>query len=147
MASLESAVFVSVLIALILIFVDFLILPSVAFSVLLIVVLAGFIASAMAGSEGNSYRVGGIAGGVLAVLFFLINFFTAPTLSYDLYSLGVDFLQASQGLIYLILGFVVSLAIFMFLGAFGGYIAEVLFGPKDSESEKNKENQRNSKPV
>ncbi len=136
MASLESSVFISVFIALILLFVDFLILPSVAISVLFIVVFTGFIASAMAGSEKNSYRVGGIAGGVLSVMFFLVSFFTAPTLTFNLYGLGINLVLISEGFIYLILSFVLSLGIFMLLGAFGGLIAQELFGPKDSKSAK-----------
>jgi hypothetical protein len=143
MASLETSVFISVLLALILIFLDILILPTIAVNILFIIVFSGFIASAMAGSERNSYRVGGIAGGVLSVIFFLISFFTAPTLSYNLYALGMDFTMISQGLLYLVLGFVFSLAVFMFLGALGGLIAQELFGPKDSDSG----NQRNSKTV
>jgi len=141
MASLESSVIISVFIALTLIFVDFLILPTVAFSVLLIVVFTGFIASAMAGSENNSYRVGGIAGGVLAVLFFFVTLFTGPELSFSLYGLGISFTLMSEGLIYLILSFILSLAIFMFLGAFGGLIAQELFKPKEDKPENH-----NSKP-
>ncbi len=135
MASLETSVFVSVFIALILLFLDLLILPTVLVSVLLIVVFTGFIASAMAGSEKNSYRVGGIAGGVLAVLFFLVTFFTPPTLSFNLYALDFSVLLLGQGFIYLIVGFVVSLAIFMFLGAFGGLIAQELFGPEEESND------------
>lgn len=142
MASLESSVFVSVLLALVLLFVDYLVLPAVTFSILLIVVFMGFIASAMAGSENNSYRVGGIAGGVLAVMFFLINFITAPTLTYDLYGLDFNMLLMTEGLVLLIFGFVLSLMIFMFLGAFGGLIAEELFGSDEKELGK----QGNSKP-
>ncbi len=135
MASKETAVIISVFLALILIFVDFLILPSVAVSILLIVLFTGFIASAMAGSEKNSYKVGGFAGAVLAVMLFLVSFFTGPTLSFNIYSLGLDLSLISQGLIYLIFSFVLSLAIYMFLGAFGGMIAQELFGPKESEPE------------
>ncbi len=138
MASLETSVFISVFIALVLLFVDFLILPTLAVSVLFIVVFTGFIASAMADSEKNSFRVGGIAGGVLAVMFFLVKLFTPPTLTFDLYGLDFNVLLMFEGFIYLILGFVLSLAIFMLLGAFGGLIAQELFGPKESD---------NSKPV
>ncbi|OPY24165.1 MAG: hypothetical protein A4E26_00463 [Methanobacterium sp. PtaU1.Bin097] len=143
MASLETSVFVSVLIALILIFVDYLILPTLLVTVLPIVVFTGFIASAMAGSEGNNYRVGGIAGGVLAVLFFLVKFFTPPTLTFNLYGLDFNVFLMFEGFIYLILGFVISLAIFMLLGAFGGMIAQELFGPDEKERDK----QGNSKPL
>lgn len=136
MAGRESSVFISVFLALILLFVDFIILPSVAISVLFIVVFTGFIASAMAGSENNSYRVGGIAGGVLSVLFFIVTFFTAPTLSFNLYGLGFSLVLLSEGFIYLILSFILSLAIFMLLGAFGGLVAQELFGSKDKETGK-----------
>ena len=141
MASLETSVFISVFLALALIFLDFLILPFVIFGVLLIVVFTGFIASAMAGSENYNYRVGGIAGGVLAVLFFLVKFFTGPELSFDLYGLDLNFALMSEGFIYLILSFIVSLAIFMFLGAFGGLIAQELLSSKEDEGE------HNSKPT
>jgi hypothetical protein len=137
MASLESAVFISVLVALTLIFVDFLILPTVLFGVLLIVVFTGFIASALAGSENNSYRVGGIAGGVLALLFFLVKFFTGPELSFNLYGLDLNFVLLSEGFVYLILSFIISLAIFMFLGAFGGLIAQELFSSKEDKPKNN----------
>lgn len=133
MASMETAVSISVFIALVVLFIDFFVTPTILVGVLAIIVITGFIASAMAGSEKNSYRVGGIAGGVLAVLFFLVNFFTAPQLSFNLYSLNFDPGLIFQGMIYLILGFVLSLAIFMLLGAFGGLIAEELFGSKDSK--------------
>lgn len=138
MASLEISVFISVFLALALLFVNILILPTVIVGVLLIVVFTGFIASAMAGSENYSFRVGGIAGGVLAIMFFLVKLFTPPELTFDLYGLGFDPILMFQGFIYLILGFVVSLAIFMFLGAFGGLIAQELFATKDPD---------NSKPV
>ena len=137
MASLESSVFISVFLALALIFVDYLILPTVTFTVLVILVFTGFIASAMAGSENNSYRVGGIAGGVLAVLFFLVKFFTGPELSFNLYGLNLNFALMSEGFIYLILSFIISLAIFMFLGAFGGLIAQELFSSKEDEGKNN----------
>lgn len=133
MASMETSVFISVLIALSLLFVDLLILPTITVSILFIIVFTGFLASAMAGSEKNSYRVGGFAGGVLAVMFFLVSFFTGPALTYNLYGLGIDLFLISEGLLYLILSFVLSIAIFMFLGAFGGLIAQELFGPKDSK--------------
>ena len=141
MASLESSVFVSVFIGLILIFANFFILPTVMIGVLPILVFAGFLASAMASSENYSYRVGGIAGGVLAMLFFLVGFITGPQLSYDFYGLGIDFTLMSQGFIYLLLSFIVSLAIFMFLGAFGGMIAQELLGSGKDEPEEG-----NSKP-
>ena len=112
MASKETAVIISVFLALILIFVDFLILPSVAVSILLIVLFTGFIASAMAGSEKNSYKVGGFAGAVLAVMLFLVSFFTGPTLSFNIYSLGLDLSLISQGLIYLIFSFVWNCILF-----------------------------------
>lgn len=143
MASFETSVFISVLLALILIFVDYLLLPTLLVSVLPIVVFAGFIASAMAGSEKNSYRVGGTTGGVLAVLFFLVKFFTPPALTFNLYSLGFDVFLMFEGLVYLILGFVVSLAVFMLLGAFGGLIAQELFRPEEPKSGK----KDNSKPL
>ncbi|MGV8144014.1 MAG: hypothetical protein ACP5OJ_05295 [Methanothermobacter sp.] len=142
MASLESSVFVSVFLALILLFANFFILSNVPISIYLIVVFIGFVASAMAGSENNSYRVGGIAGSVLAVMFFIINFVTAPTLTFDLYGLNYDALLMTEGFVLLMLSFVLSLAIFMLLGAFGGLIAEQLFGSDDESSGK----QENSKP-
>lgn len=142
MASLESAVFISVFLALIILFADIIILPTFAIGILFIIVFTGFIASAMAGKENYSYRVGGIAGGVLAVMFFMVNFITSPTLSFDLYGLNFSVLLMTEGLIYLILGFIFSLAIFMFLGAFGGLIAEMLFG----SDEKNSGKHGNSKP-
>ena len=113
---------------------DFLILPNIPISIIFIVVFIGFIASAMAGSENNSYRVGGIAGGVLAVMFFLVNFITSPTLTFNLYGLNFSMLLMTEGFFLLILGFVFSLAVFMLLGAFGGLIAEVLFGTEEEES-------------
>jgi len=105
------------------------------------VVFAGFIASAMAGSEKHSYRVGGATGGVLAVLFFLVIFFTPPSLTFNLYSLGFDFFLMFEGFIFLIVGFVISLAIFMLLGAFGGLIAQELFAPEEPNSEEKDESQ------
>lgn len=134
MASFESSVFISTLLALFLMFVDFLILPTLLVSVLPIVVFAGFIASALASSEKHSYRVGGATGGVLAVLFFLVIFFTPPSLTFNLYSLGFDLFLMFEGFIFLIVGFVISLAIFMLLGAFGGLIAQELFAPEEPAS-------------
>lgn len=132
--SMEVSIFISVIIALV--------LPFIGVSVLFTIVLIGFIASALAGSEGNSFKVGGIAGGVLSVLYFLIKFFTPPTLAYgDPSNLFMpDIFMASQGFVYLALGFVFSLAMFMVLGAFGGLIAEEIFGPKKSEPKRGNAN-------
>lgn len=138
MASLVTSVVVSVFLALVLIFVDYLILPFNLVTVLPIVVFIGFLASAMAGSENYSFRVGGMAGGVLAVLFFLVEFFTAPALDFDLYGLNFNVLLMGEGLIYLILGFVLSLGIFMVLGAFGGLIAQELFSRDEADEDKSK---------
>ncbi|HTX61137.1 MAG TPA: hypothetical protein VMC48_02405 [Methanobacterium sp.] len=135
MASLESSVFISVFVALLLLFVDLLVLPNMIITALPIIVFSGFIASAMASSENNSFRVGGITGGVIAVIFFLVEFFTAPTLTFDLYGLNFNMALLTEGFIYLILSFILSLAIFMLLGAFGGLIAQELFSTEE-ESDK-----------
>ena len=68
---------------------------------------------------------------------FIVSFFTAPTLSFNLYGLGFSLILLSEGFIYLILSFILSLAIFMLLGAFGGLVAQELFGSEDSKSEEN----------
>lgn len=141
MASLETSVFTSVLLAFVVLVVDVLFLPTIAISNLLLIVFVGFLASAMASKENNSYRVGGIAGGVLAVLFFLVKFLTPPSLDFDLYGLDFSILLMSEGLIYLIVGFIVSIAIFMLLAGFGGLIAQELFAPEDSEKENSNRNE------
>lgn len=135
MASLETSVIISAFIGLILIFTNFFIFPTILIGVLPVLVFTGFIASAMASRENYSYRAGGIAGGVLAILFFLVGFFTGPELSYNFYGLGIDFTLMAQGFVYLLLGFVVSLAIFMLLGAFGGLISQELLSSKEDEPE------------
>lgn len=123
---LQSSLFISTLLAIILFI----------FGVngILMVVFIGFVAVSLIKPEERSYKVGASAGIVLGVLIFLITFFTPPQIPYDLAGpLDMGFTMTFEGILSLILGFLFSIVMFVFLGSIGGFIAQELFKPKKRE--------------
>jgi hypothetical protein len=104
----------------------------------------GFIATYLTVESQRSYKVGGIAGGILGILLFIFSFFTPPQLPYDLpnvldFGLGL----AIGGIFTLILGFIVSIIVCYALGSLGGYIAMKILKKETKEKKyKNPPNKR-----
>jgi hypothetical protein len=118
--SVEFAIATSMILGLFLAFFNF----GGVFSLALV----GFVAVYLTRDEEADYKVGALAGGLLCFLYFVICLFTPPVLPYQLPSplvLGVGY--AFDGLFTLILGLVVGLLIYGFMGGIGGYFASKLF--------------------
>jgi hypothetical protein len=125
--SVEISIIISIVVGLIISNI-----PIVGIRGMFSVIIVGFIASYYTVPEKTSYKVGALAGVVMAVILLVISFLSPPDLPYTLpsaTSLGVA-VMASQFFI-LILGIVMSVLIFGFLGAIGGYLATLFFNPPE----------------
>ncbi|MCE7698644.1 MAG: hypothetical protein K8E24_007345 [Methanobacterium paludis] len=120
--SIESAVTISIVVGLILNFINL--------GGMFAIVVIGFIATYLTVPEKSSYKIGCIAAFSFGILKFLYGFLTPPTLPYDLsiYSAGLGL--AASGFITLIFGFIVFALIYIILGAIGGLIVDFLFSKK-----------------
>lgn len=83
-------------------------------------IIIGFIATYLTIENQRSYKVGGIAGGVLGIMLFIFSFFTPPDLPYNLdFSAGF----ALGGILTLGIGFILSMLICYIFGSLGGLLA------------------------
>ncbi|HMK54269.1 MAG TPA: hypothetical protein VK444_05750 [Methanobacteriaceae archaeon] len=127
--SLETSIVISIIVGLI--------IPYIGIRGPFSVIIVGFVACYLTVPEKTSYKVGAMAGGALAFLLFLYSFITTPPLPYTLPSpivLGVG--VAADGFITLVLGLIISLAIYGAMGAIGGYLAVKFFNPQERSVEK-----------
>jgi hypothetical protein len=134
--SMRTAVLISIIIGVI--------LPYIGIGGIFNLIIMGFIATYLTAPEESSYKVGGIATGILGILLSLLSFFTPPELPYELPSpLTLGLGVALSGIIYLIVGIILSVAIFVAMGLIGGFIADKLFGKKEVQPKRvSKENRR-----
>ncbi len=108
-------------------------------------VIMGFIATYLTVENQRSYKVGGIAGGVLGIILFVFSFFTPPELPYNLPNvLDFGISLAVGGLFTLILGFIVSIIVCYALGSLGGYIAMKML---KNETKPKKYDTYNNRPI
>lgn len=107
-------------------------------------IIMGFIATYLTVESQRSYKVGGIAGGILGLLLFVFSFFTPPQLPYELpNALDFGISLAIGGIFTLFLGFIVSIIVCYALGSLGGYIAMKLLKKETKEKRyKNPPNER-----
>jgi Na+-transporting methylmalonyl-CoA/oxaloacetate decarboxylase gamma subunit len=94
-------------------------------------ILVGFVATYLTTPEYADYKVGALSAALLSFIYFIYNFFAPPQLPYQLPSplvLGLGY--AIEGIFTLMVGLILSLLIYGFMGAIGGYIAQKLFKPE-----------------
>ncbi|MDI6725217.1 MAG: hypothetical protein QMD61_11285 [Methanobacterium sp.] len=97
-------------------------------------IIIGFIATYLTIENHRSYKVGGIAGGVLGIMLFIFSFFTPPNLPY---SLGFNTGFAFSGIVTLGFGFIFSLLVCYVFGSLGGLIAIKMLKKKTKSRPKN----------
>ncbi|MDI9435718.1 MAG: hypothetical protein QM396_06900 [Euryarchaeota archaeon] len=141
----ELAVFCSIILGLILAFLNF--------GGIFALVLVGFVATYLTNDEDANYKVGTMAAAALYLIYFVISIFTTPNIPYQLPSpLVIGLGYAIEGLFTLILGFFLGLMIYGLMGAIGGYLADKFFKlqdkPKRPKSRKRREKivKRKTKP-
>jgi hypothetical protein len=120
----ELAILISIIVGLILAFLNI--------GGIFALAIVGFLAVFLTNEEDASYKVGAMAAAALCFIYFIVCFFTAPQLPYQLPSplvIGVGY--GIDGLFTLILGLIVGLIIYGVMGAIGGYFADKLFKPQD----------------
>ncbi|NYB52350.1 MAG: hypothetical protein HVN35_07335 [Methanobacteriaceae archaeon] len=122
--NLELAILTSIILGFILAFLNIGGIFSLA--------IVGFVAVYLTNDEEASYKVGSMAAGALCLIYFFICLFTPPDLPYQLPNpvvIGISY--GIEGLFTLILGLIVGLCIYGFMGAIGGYFADKIFKPQD----------------
>jgi uncharacterized sodium:solute symporter family permease YidK len=125
--SLETSIIISIVAGLIISNI-----PIVGIRGMFSIIIVGFIASYFTVPEKTSYKVGAVAGVIMAVILLVISFLNPPDLPYTLpsaTSLGVA--AMANEFFVLILGIIMSLVIYGFLGALGGYLATEFFNPPE----------------
>ena len=127
-----AAVLISILIGLI-------ILPFLGIKGLFAMVVIGFIANYITIDSQRSYKIGAAAGFIIGIIVFIYGFFVSPVLP-DIPDIsGFKMLQLKlNGLLTLLLGFIVLIAVCTGFGAIGGAIVQKLF-KKKPENRKPKE--------
>jgi hypothetical protein len=106
-------------------------------SIIFSLIILGFIATYLTVSSQRSYKVGGIAGGILGIMIFIFGFFASPQLPNlpDLSGFQMIGL-ALGGLFTLILGFILSVLICVLFGSIGGIIAQKILKKPVEKSRK-----------
>lgn len=125
--SVETSIIISIVVGLIISNI-----PIVGIRGMFSVIIVGFLASYLTVPEKTSYKVGATAGVIMAVILLVISFIFPPDLPYTLpsaTSLGVA-VMADEFFV-LILGVIMSVLIYGFLGALGGYLATQFFNPPE----------------
>ena len=124
-----AAILISIIIGII-------ILPFLGIKGLFSIVIIGFIANYLTVHSQRSYKVGGVAGGIIGFIVFIYGFFVSPTLpdlphisSHKMISLELG------GSFTLILGFVILVVTCTAFGVIGGAIVQKVF-KKKSETKK-----------
>ncbi len=123
-----------------------LILPILGISGIFSLIIIGFIANYLTISNQRTYKVGGIAGGILGFLIFIYGFFVSPQLP-DLPSLsGFQMISLELGgLFTLFLGFIILIAVSAGFGCIGGWIADKVLKKRSKMPEKHVKKNKNHK--
>jgi Family of unknown function (DUF5518) len=111
-------------------------------------ILVGFVATYLTKPEIADYKVGALTAALLSFIYFVFNFLVPPQLPYQLPSplvLGLSY--AIEGIFNLLLGLILSLLIYGFMGAIGGYIAEKFFKPEKKPKPPKKPKKKKLKPL
>lgn len=110
-------------------FLGVILLSILNISDIIALIVTGFVATYLTAPEEKSYKVGGVAAGMLGVLIFLEGFFTPPAVPYSLPSLlDIDMIMLILGgIVTLVFGFIISGVVSVIMGSIGGLIAEKVF--------------------
>jgi hypothetical protein len=121
--SIEAAIIISIVV--------YLILAFIGIKGIIQIVIMGFVATYLTEPEKTSYKIGAIAAGILGTLFAFYSFFTGPDLPYQLpNALQLGLGVAADSFFTIIMGIIISIGIYVALGAIGGYIAEIFISDK-----------------
>ncbi|MBI5680793.1 MAG: hypothetical protein HZC47_07875 [Methanobacterium sp.] len=135
--SANSAIIINVILGYILLYILGI---SGAYSVIIV----GFLATYLTVSTERSYKVGGVAGGILGFMVFIFGFFM-PSLPYTLNSLSSSQTISLQlnGIFNLMLAFILFMIICVLFGLIGGKIAQKILKKEPKKSNKTKYHTRN----
>lgn len=133
--SIEVAIIISIVI--------YLILAFIGIKGIIQIIIMGFVATYLTEPEKSSYRIGAVAAGIIGTLFAFYSFFTGPDLPYQLpnplqLGLGV----AADSFFTIIMALIISIGIYVVLGAIGGYIAEIFISDKKPKKQAPKKRRR-----
>ena len=133
--SIEAAIIISIVV--------YLILAFIGIKGIIQIIIMGFVATYLTEPEKSSYRIGAVAAGIIGTLFAFYSFFTGPDLPYQLpnplqLGLGV----AADSFFTIIMALIISIGIYVVLGAIGGYIAEIFISDKKPKKQAPKKHRR-----
>lgn len=133
--SIEVAIIISIVI--------YLILAFIGIKGIIQIIIMGFVATYLTEPEKSSYRIGAVAAGIIGTLFAFYSFFTGPDLPYQLpnplqLGLGV----VADSFFTTIMALIISIGIYVVLGAIGGYIAEIFISDKKPKKQAPKKRRR-----
>lgn len=127
--SIEFAIIISIVV--------YLILAFVGIKGIIQIIIMGFVATYLTEPEKSSYKIGAVAAGILGTLFAFYSFFTGPDLPYQLpNSLQLGLGVAADSFFTIIMALIISIGIYVALGAIGGYIAEIFISDKKPKKPK-----------
>ena len=122
------------------------ILPILGINGIFSLVIIGFIANYLTVRNQRSYKVGGIAGGILGVLIFIYGFFVSPQMPNLPGISGFDMISlALSDLFTLILGFILLILVSIAFGSIGGIIAQKILKKRREISKNDKRKPKNQK--
>lgn len=133
--SIEATVIISIIV--------YVILGFIGIKGIIQIIITGFMATYLTAPEKASYKIGAIATGILGTLFAFYSFFTGPDLPYQLpnplqLGLGV----VADSFFTIIMALIISIGIYVVLGAIGGYIAELFILDKKPKKQAPKKHRR-----
>lgn len=136
--SREAAIIISIIMGII-------ILPILGISGIFSIIIIGFVANYLTVRNQRSYKVGGIAGGILGLMIFIYGF-VSPQIP-DLPNIsGFEMIGLTLGgLFTLLLGFILLIGVSVAFGSLGGLIAEKILKKRSKISERDKRKTRSPK--
>lgn len=133
--SIEAAIIISIVV--------YLILALIGIRGIIQIIIMGFVATYLTEPEKSSYKIGAVAAGILGTLFAFYSFFTGPDLPYQLpNSLQLGLGVAADSFFTIIMALIISIGIYVALGAIGGYIAEIFISDKKPKKQAPKKHRR-----
>ncbi len=124
------------------------ILPILGIGGIFSLIIIGFVANYLTVRNQRSYKVGGIAGGILGFLIFIYGFFVSPQLP-DLPNIsGFQMISLELGgLFNLLLGFIILIVVSAAFGCLGAWIAEKILKKRPKASTKHVRKTKSHKKV
>ena len=124
------------------------ILPILGIGGIFSLIIIGFVANYLTVRNQRSYKVGGIAGGILGFLIFIYGFFVSPQLP-DLPNIsGFQMISLELGgLFNLLLGFIILIVVSAAFGCLGAWIAEKILKKRPKKPVTHQRKNMNQKKV